>query len=49
MDFYEALTGLWEAWLILARWIPFWDPWGAVVAAFFMLYFFGRLTQYSTH
>jgi len=47
MDFYEALTGLWHAWLILLGWIPFWDPWGAITAAFFLLYFLGRLARHN--
>lgn len=45
MNFNEALSGLWQAWLVFENWIPFWDPFGAVTAAFFLLYFFGRLTR----
>ncbi len=45
MDFYEALGGLWQAWMVFARWIPFWDPWGGVTAAFFLLYFLGRIAR----
>jgi len=45
MDFVEALSGLWHAWLVLLGWIPFWDPWGAITAAFFLLYFIGRLSR----
>ena len=47
MDFYEAISGLWDAWLVLLGWIPFWDPWGAITAAFFLLYFLGRLSRRS--
>jgi len=45
MDFFDALSGLWHAWLVLLGWIPFWDPWGAIAAGFFLLYFIGRLTS----
>lgn len=45
MGFVEALGGLWNAWLVLLGWIPFWDPWGAIVAAVFSVYFIGRLAR----
>lgn len=45
MTFNEALTGLWDAWVVLKYWIPFWDPWGAMATAFVGLYALGRLVR----
>lgn len=45
MTFFEAITGLWDAWTIFRYWIPFWDPWGAMATAFFLLYMMGRLVH----
>jgi len=47
MGFFEGLGSLWEAWMLFENWIPFWDPWGAVTAGLFLLYFFGRLARTS--